>query len=146
MDPILANWAAGSLAIIGTVLLQFGAQMLLLRIGSLRGGRMLDIGLHNPRLVLPILMVVFLLIVGHLLQVMIWAIAYTTLGELDGFSDAAYFSLASYTTVGANELELSKAHRVLGALEAGIGVLMFGWSTAILVAMLARVDRRSAGR
>ncbi len=146
MDPILANWAAGSLAIIGTVLLQFGTQMVLLRIGSLHGRRLLDFDLRSPRLVLPILLVVFVLIVGHLLQVMIWAMAYAALGELDDFSNAVYFSLASYTTVGANELELSTAHRILGALEAGMGVLMFGWSTAILVALLAHVERRSAGR
>jgi hypothetical protein len=78
------------------------------------------------------------LIFGHLAQVVLWAVVYLVLGDLHGFADAMYFSLASFTTVGAAELELSKEHRLLGALEAGVGALMFGWSTALLVALVGR--------
>lgn len=146
MDANLANWLAGSLAIIGSVLLQFGAQSLLLVIGGMRGGSLLRPGLRNPQLVLPVLLVVFVLIIGHMAQMGVWGAAYAALGELNGLQNVMYFSMASYTTIGANHLELSTAHRILGALEAGIGVMMFGWSTAILVALLARADQSGTGR
>ena len=71
---------------------------------------------------------------------------YLALGEFQQFQDAAYFSLASYTTIGAADLELSRGHRILGALEAGIGMLLFGWSTALLVSLAGHVQDQQAGR
>ena len=141
MNPILSNWLAGSIAIIGSVLLQFGAQSLLSRIGEVRRARMPHLELRSPLLVMPILTVVFVLIAGHLLQMAVWAAAFAALGELNSMADAIYFSMASYTTIGANDLSLSPAHRLLGALEAAIGVMMFGWSTAVLVSLLSQADQ-----
>jgi hypothetical protein len=140
MDAHLANWIAGSIAIITTVLVQFGAQSLLVRLARVRRARMPHLELRDPLLVLPILVVIFVLLFGHVLQMAIWAAAYMALGELSDLSDAIYFSMASYTTIGASHLDLSTAHRILGALEAGVGVLMFGWSTAVLVSLLSQAD------
>ena len=144
VTAILANWIAGCGAIIGTVLLQFGAQALLMRLAARHRASLLRVGLRRPRFVLPILFVVFVLIFGHLLQMGVWALAYGALGELDGLANLFYFSVASYTSVGAAHLELSTQHRILGALEAGVGTLMFGWSTALLVALLMRTEAREA--
>jgi hypothetical protein len=44
----------------------------------------------------------------------------------------------SYTTVGYEDVLLSNRWRMFGPIEAGVGVLMFGWSTAIMVAILER--------
>lgn len=145
MDPMLANWVAGCLAIIGSVLLQFAAQSVLLHLAGRHRGKMLRMGVRGPHLVVPILAVVFVLIFGHLLQMGVWAAAYAALGELTAWSDAIFFSMASYTTIGANHLELTTAHRILGALEAGVGVMMFGWSTALLVALLVRTTDEEEG-
>jgi hypothetical protein len=106
---------------------------------------MLRRGLRGPHLVVPILAVVFVLIFGHMLQMAVWAAAYAALGELDGWSNIIYFSMASYTTVGANHLDLTTEHRILGALEAGVGALMIGWSTALLVALLVRTEDETGG-
>jgi voltage-gated potassium channel Kch len=65
-------------------------------------------------------------------EIIVWALLYYAWGELGGFANSIYFSLASFTTVGASELVLSPAHRLAGALEAGVGMLMVGWSTALL--------------
>lgn len=146
MDPMLANWLAGSIAIIGSVLLQFGAQWVLLWLGALRRARLPQVGLRSPLFLVPVLLVVFVLIIGHVLQMAVWAGAYAALGELQGLANAVYFSMASYTTIGANHLDLTTAHRILGALEAGIGVMMFGWSTALLVSLFTNAERENAGR
>jgi hypothetical protein len=51
---------------------------------------------------------------------------------IGSFTNSVYFSLASFTTIGAFELSLSPAHRITGATEAATGMLMFGWSAALL--------------
>jgi hypothetical protein len=81
------------------------------------------------------------LMIGHLTQVAIWAVRYWSWGELGDFMNCFYFSLASFTTVGASELDLSPTHRMVGAIESALGMLMFGWSTALLVALIQRVER-----
>jgi hypothetical protein len=52
---------------------------------------------------------------------------------------AAYFSLTSYTTVGYGDVVLPEPWRLLGPLEAAVGVLMLGWSTGILVAAIGTI-------
>ena len=86
---------------------------------------------------------VLVLMTGHFIQVTLWALLYYDWGELGSFSHSFYFSLACFTTLGANELNLTPAHRIAGAVEAAVGMLMFGWSTALLVRVVQRTDRRS---
>jgi hypothetical protein len=144
MIAVLENWTGGIVVVTGTLLLQVATQMLLLRVLA----RHLATGHPFVRPLLRSFVVTtlatFSLIFGHLAQVLLWALFYLALEQFDGFADAAYFSLASYTTIGPADLELSRNHRVLGALEAGLGVLMFGWSTATLVALMDRT--RGPGR
>ena len=85
---------------------------------------------------------VVILMAGHILQVMLWAMVYHFhWDEFVSFKSALYFSLASFTTLGANDLALPPSHRMAGALEAAAGMLMFGWSTALLVSVVQRTDR-----
>ena len=85
---------------------------------------------------------VLVLMAGHMLQVTLWALLYHyEWDEFRDFSTALYFSLASFTTVGATELALPPAHRMVGVLESAAGMLMFGWSTALLVRVVQRTDR-----
>jgi hypothetical protein len=76
------------------------------------------------------------LLLLHALEVAVWAQYYVF---MHGFSDAGtayYYSLSSYTTVGYGDVVLARPWRFLGAWEAMLGVLMFGWSTAVLAALL----------
>ena len=85
---------------------------------------------------------VTILMVGHILQVMLWASVYHYhWGEFADFASAVYFSLANFTTVGAVDLSLPPDHRLVGALESAVGMMMFGWSTALLVSVVQRTDR-----
>lgn len=73
-----------------------------------------------------------ILVLGLIAEVALWAALYYAWGELGSFANALYFSLASFTTIGATDLALSPFHRIVGATEADAGMLMFGWSTALL--------------
>ena len=87
---------------------------------------------------------VLVLMAGHMLHVTLWALLYHFYwGDLGTFGASFYFSLASYTTVGTAELTLPPGHRIVGALESAVGMLMFGWSTALLVRVVQRTDRNA---
>jgi Ion channel len=60
------------------------------------------------------------------------------LGAVANVPDAVYFALATYTTVGYGDVVLASEHRVFGAMAAVTGMLVFGLSTAFLVAILTR--------
>ena len=73
------------------------------------------------------------LLLLHLAEAIVWAGFYVLVGALPDLETAAYFSLTSYTTVGYGDVVLPAAWRLLGPIEAAVGVLMLGWSTGILV-------------
>ncbi|MCO6454740.1 MAG: two pore domain potassium channel family protein [Pirellulaceae bacterium] len=83
-------------------------------------------------------LVVFLLIV-HLAEAAFWAAALFWWQALPDFSTAFYFSLTSYTTVGYGDVLLPESARLLGPIESVVGVLMLGWSTAVIVAVVQKV-------
>jgi voltage-gated potassium channel len=76
------------------------------------------------------------LLLLHLAEAVVWALFFVLIGELPDLESAAYFSLTSYTTVGYGDVVLPEPWRLLGPLEAAVGVLMLGWSTGILVAVI----------
>jgi hypothetical protein len=79
------------------------------------------------------------LVTMHLLELGLWALFFTRQGCFDGFEPSLYFSLASYSTLGYGDLLLPREWRLLGGIEALTGVLMFGWSTGMIVALVGRL-------
>lgn len=97
--------------------------------------RDLPAGIHSTIIITG---AVAALIFAHTVEVWLWAIALLLLGAVSSVSDAVYFSLATYTTVGYGDVVLGPHHRVFGAMAAVTGMLVFGLSTAFLVAILTR--------
>jgi len=84
------------------------------------------------------------LLLLHLFEMNIWAIAFVVVGMLPDFETALYFSLKSYTTVGYGDVLPLPAWRLVGPLEAAVGVLMLGLSTGFLVTAVQKIfDERS---
>jgi hypothetical protein len=79
------------------------------------------------------------LLLLHLAEAVVWALFFVLVGALPDLETAAYFSLTSYTTVGYGDVVLPEPWRLLGPLEAAVGVLMLGWSTGILVAVIGMI-------
>lgn len=69
----------------------------------------------------------------HLAEILAWAGGYMVIGALPGFSDAIYYSLTTYTTLGADGLSIGSDYRAIAGFESLLGPMMMAWSTASLV-------------
>ena len=85
------------------------------------------------------------LFVGHLLQFAIWAILFVYLGEFTDFEVAFYHSVVNFTSLGYGDIVMSERWRLLGALEAANGILMFGLSAGALLSAMTRLFRTRVG-
>lgn len=68
-------------------------------------------------------------------EAVLWAGLYFVLADETGlrpFQNALYFSLETFTTVGYGDITLKGGWRILTGIEAMNGILLFGWSTAML--------------
>ena len=84
--------------------------------------------------------------VGHLLQVGLWALLFVGLGEFESYASAFYHSMVNFTSLGYGDLVMSEDWRLLGAIEAAGGILMFGVSTGVgLAVVTALIQRRGDG-
>lgn len=73
-----------------------------------------------------------------ILEVFLWAVTYLSLNAIDGLEKAFYFSMVTFTTLGYGDIVLNERWRVLGSFEAANGIIMFGWTTAIVIAAVQR--------
>jgi hypothetical protein len=94
----------------------------------------------RPRLHLMGVMVatVVALKAAHASEVMVWALAYGAVGATPEVRDALYFAFVNYTTLGYGDVLPVKAWRLLGPMAAMTGILMFGWSTAVIFDVLVK--------
>ena len=92
-----------------------------------------------PRPIVPLIRLVSGLLLLHLFEMSVWAAAFTAASVLPDFETSLYYSLKSYTTVGYGDILPPVTWRLVGPIEAAVGVLMLGLSTGILVAAVQRL-------
>lgn len=68
-----------------------------------------------------------------------WAANYVYLGAIATFDEAMYFSMVTYTTLGYGDITLEPGWRVLSGFQAANGVIIAGWSTALVIAVVQRI-------
>lgn len=95
-----------------------------------------DKSLGSP--LMPLVRLMSGLLVLHLIEMGLWAGLFLLFEILPDFETALYFSLTSYTTVGYGDVVLPQNWRLIGPIEAAVGVLMLGWSTGFIVAAVQR--------
>ena len=72
----------------------------------------------------------------------LWAAAYWVLGgteHFDGFASAVYFSSITYTSLGYGDIVLTNSWRLICGAQAMNGILLFGWSTALMFYLVQRL-------
>ena len=94
----------------------------------------------QPPLFLIVVMIatVSVLMVAHVLEVAVWAQTYATVGAAPVNADVMYFAFVNYTTLGYGDVTPVERWRLLGPATAMCGVLMFGWSTAVIFEVLRK--------
>ena len=86
-----------------------------------------------------ILFVVLGLVAVITVEIWLYAILFVAVGALPDFEAALYFSTTSFTTLGYGDVVLDAKWRLVGAIEGANGLLLFGWSTAFLISVTARM-------
>jgi hypothetical protein len=75
----------------------------------------------------------------HGVEAIAWALAYVLLGALPTYKLAMLYSLSAMSSYGNSEISLPDRWRMMGALEALNGMLLFGLTTAFLFAVIQRI-------
>jgi hypothetical protein len=83
-----------------------------------------------------VVLAILFAMVAHLIEVALWAVVFLLCGEFADMGTAYYHSAVNFTTLGYGDVLLSSRWRMLGPLEAGDGMLMFGLSTAMVFAII----------
>jgi multisubunit Na+/H+ antiporter MnhF subunit len=137
----LPSWSLGLSLIVLTIAIH--TTVVVLMAFSLEARIRVRVGTNTPERLRAIPTVIahigaiaVLLAALHGLEGVLWALAYWGLGALDSFTDASVYSLATMTTSEIPGLTLPARWRMLSALEAVNGALLFGISTAFLFAVI----------
>jgi voltage-gated potassium channel Kch len=88
------------------------------------------------------------LFLATIIEVWTWAMLYRVLDVIGSLEEAVYFSTVTFTTLGFGDIILDEEWRLLSSFEAANGLLMFGWSTALIFAAVQWVyaGRKYGGR
>ncbi len=90
------------------------------------------------RLVAIMIATVLVLMAAHTAEVFVWSAAYAVTDAAPEGSDLFYFAFVNYTTLGYGDVTPVARWRLLGPMTAMNGVLLSGWSTAVIFEVLRR--------
>ena len=97
---------------------------------------------HTPhplvRLTAVMIAAVTILMAAHACEVFVWATAYLILDVSSVRANFMYFAFVNYTTLGYGDITPTQQWLLLGPITAMNGVLMFGWSTAVIFEILRK--------
>lgn len=86
------------------------------------------------------------LMVAHTLEILVWAWTYHIVEATAApESDLLYFAFVNYTTLGYGDITPAREWRLIGPMTAMNGVLLFGWSAAVLFEVLRKTLDHLAG-
>ena len=80
-----------------------------------------------------------LLFALHMTEIFIFAAFYLLLGTMQTLEEALYYSATAYATLGWTADYFPVEWRLVGALEALIGFILIGWSTAFMVSTMKKL-------
>jgi hypothetical protein len=91
---------------------------------------------QSLRLVAVMIATVSVLMAAHIVEVVVWSLAYVMVGAAPPGTDFIYFAFVNYTTLGYGDVTPIERWNLLGPMTAMNGVLLFGWSTAVIFSVL----------
>ena len=88
------------------------------------------------RLIAVMIAAVTVLMIAHLTEVLVWSLIYAVFDVAPEGADIVYFAFVNYTTLGYGDVTPVERWHLLGPMTAMNGVLLFGWSTAVIFEVL----------
>jgi hypothetical protein len=88
------------------------------------------------RLISVMIAAVTVSMIKHLAEVLVWSLIYAAVGAAPAGTDLIYFAFVNYTTLGYGDVTPVERWHLLGPMTAMNGVLLFGWSTAVIFEVL----------
>ncbi|MET0166904.1 MAG: potassium channel family protein [Vicinamibacterales bacterium] len=89
---------------------------------------------------------IFLMLLTHLAEVLLWAFTLRAVGAISGFRNAFYYAAVTYTTLGYSAEMLPSDWRIVAPMIAMSGLFAFGWTTGVLVNLVRRMHERDRQR
>ena len=90
------------------------------------------------RLIAVMIATVSILMASHVSEVLVWSLVYAMIDAAPAGTDLIYFAFVNYTTLGYGDVLPVERWRLIGPLTAMNGVLLFGWSTAVIFEVMRR--------
>lgn len=90
------------------------------------------------RLIAVMIATVSFLMAAHVAEVFVWSLAYAIVDAAPPDTGLVYFAFVNYTTLGYGDVTPVERWHLLGPMTAMNGVLLFGWSTAVIFEVLRR--------
>lgn len=98
-------------------------------------------GLRSACFLVQVMIVtVSVLMLAHFGEVCVWALAYSILDVMPATTRVSnvYFAFVNYTTLGYGDVVPVERWNLVGPATAMNGILLFGWSTAVIFEVLRR--------
>ena len=94
----------------------------------------------HPSLFLIVVMIptVSIFMITHTIEVIVWALAYWIVEAAPPGANLVYFAFVNFATLGYGDIVPEKRWLLLGPITAMNGFLLFGWSTAVIFAVLRK--------
>ena len=80
----------------------------------------------------------FMLMAAHMLEVFVWAGVYALVQAAPEGADLVYFAFVNYATLGYGDIVPVKEWHLLGPMASMNGILLFGWSTAVIFEVMRK--------
>jgi hypothetical protein len=90
------------------------------------------------RLAAVMIATVSVLMLAHVSEVLVWAATYAMTDAAPDGAALVYFAFVNYTTLGYGDITPVPRWLLLGPITAMNGILLFGWSTAVLFEVLRK--------
>lgn len=89
-------------------------------------------------LVATMIATVMMLMAAHMMEVFVWAAVYALVHAAPEGADLVYFAFVNYATLGYGDIVPVPEWRLLGPLASMNGILLFGWSTAVIFEVMRK--------
>lgn len=132
---MLSQFLVGAVASIGNIGVHSLFMAAVVRVGRRASARIRtgsSVGLSS------IMVAVIVSLMAHTSEILLWSVVYKLIDAVPPDVQIVYFAFVNYTTLGYGDVNPVEQWRLLGPMTAMNGILLFGWSTAVIFEILRR--------